>query len=390
LETLAYFEQLGTLVDQRWAVRGRSPQSLAEVATEALLEVPVPDAITPGSILDRLVDGADLPKQRPASDQFGQPPVVMYRAGDLEVQALVWMDGTTSIHQHGFDGAFRVFSGSSLHVPYGFTAGEVLADDHLVVGDLSMGDPEILWPGDVRPIVSGGGFIHALFHLEHPSVTIVVRNTSSDLPFPQYSYRLPGLGFDELHSDDRMLMRLRGLRALHQIDPTRAGESALEVVRSQDLWQSFRLCDYWAQTVGDGPELAALIEVLSARAGPLSEIIGPVYAEDQRRWRLLARRSMLRESHHRMFLALIVNLPDRASIHSAVAQLFPDMDPDQVVMDWVQELSGPEFRGVSGLRMGADDLALLRTQLSDGQTDDALDVVASRWKPPMMIEKLFA
>ena len=390
LDTLAYFDQLGTMVDQRWAARGRSPDCLAEVATASLLEVPVPEGVTTSSILGRLVDGADLPKQLRASDPFGQPPVVMYKAGELEIQALVWMDGTTAIHQHGFDGAFRVLSGSSLHVPYGFSPGEVLADGHLVIGDLSMGEPEILRPGDVRPIVAGGEFIHALFHLERPSVTIVVRNRSSGLPFPQYSYRLPGLGFNELDVDDRLLMRLRGLRALHQIDADLAGEAALEVVRSQDLWQAFRLCDYWAQNIGDGPVFTALVQALGDRALPLSEIMGPVYSEDQRRWRLLARRSMLHESRHRMFLALVVNLPDRASIHAAVAQLFPERDPDQVVLEWVQELAGPEFRGVSGLRLGPDDLALMQAQLLEGQPGGALDAIALRWKPPLMIEKLFA
>jgi hypothetical protein len=389
-ETLAYFGQLGALVEQRWAASGRSAAHLAEVATGALCEVPVPDSISPSSVLDLLVDGSALPKQLPPSDRFGQPPVVMYKAENFEIQALVWMEGTTSVHQHGFDGAFRVLCGSSLHVPYGFSCGDTLAEGHLIVGDLTMGEPEILWPGDVRPIISGGDFIHALFHLERPSVTIVVRNNSSNLPYPQYSYRLPGVGFDELDTDNRLLMRLRGLGALHLVDPEMATEAAIDVVKSQDLWQAFRLCDYWAYNFGSGPELAALTEILGSRAAPLAQVMDPMYAEELRVARLLSRRGMMREARHRLFLALIVNLPNRAAIHTAVEQLFPDQDGDRVVLEWVSELASPKFRGVSGLNLGADELELLQKRLLEGETDGALDLVSSLWRPPLLVEKLFA
>ena len=46
--------------------------------------------------------------------------------------------------------------------------------------------------------MAGPEFIHSLFHLERPSMTVVVHNGSSGQPFPQYDYRLPGLGFDVL------------------------------------------------------------------------------------------------------------------------------------------------------------------------------------------------
>ena len=137
-EGLAYFERLGALIDQRWTALGRRPEQLAEVATEGLGKVPVPDTLTPEVILHLLVAGTGLPGQRPSSDTFGQPPAVMYRSDNFEVQAMTWMQGTTAIHQHGFDGAFRVLCGSSLHVRYAFDGDETLADRHLVAGRLGM------------------------------------------------------------------------------------------------------------------------------------------------------------------------------------------------------------------------------------------------------------
>jgi len=387
---LAYFERLGDLVDQRWTALGRRPEQLTGVAADALVEVPVPDTLTPEAILGLLATGTDLPGQRPSSDRFGQPPAVMYRSDNFQIQAITWMEGTTSIHQHGFDGAFRVLWGSSLHVRYSFDDGETLADDHLVAGRLVMDDPEILWAGDIRPIVAGPDFIHALFHLERPSVTIVVRNGSSGLPHPQYDYRLPGLGVDALHVDDRLRIRMRGLHSLYRLDRGRALEVALDVTGGQDLWTAFRVCDEWAYTYGESSDLEALIEQLGRRHAIFGELLPPMYSEEVRRGRLLARRGLMRESRHRLFLALIVNLPDRRSIDQAIQQLLPGEDPNQLILGWVEELSSSQYRGISGLTLGSDELERLQGHLLTGETGDALGALASRWRPPPLLENLFA
>ncbi|MGD0391391.1 MAG: hypothetical protein ABSC41_01980 [Acidimicrobiales bacterium] len=386
---LAYFGRLGDLIDQRWTALGRRPGQLARVATDALREVPVPADLTPEAILGLLAAGTGLPGQRRSSDKFGQPPAVMYRSDNFQVQALTWMDGTTSIHQHGFEGAFRVLQGSSLHVQYSFEDGDTFADRHLVAGRLAMVDTEILWAGDVRPIVAGSDFIHALFHLDRPSVTIVARNDSSDLPCPQYEYRLPGLGVDALDVDDRLRMRMRGLHSLYRLDPSQATEVALDVVGGQDLWTAFRVCDEWARSYGDGSALEVLTRRLGQRHAVLGELLGPVFAEEVRRGRLLARRGMLRESRHRLFLALIINLPDRRSIHKAMQQRYPGQDPDLLIAGWVEELSSPQYRGISGLILGSDELERLKAHILAGETDPALGALASEWRPPPVVENLF-
>lgn len=387
-ETIDYFEQLGTHVDQRWTATGRLNDDLPDIGADALRDMPVPDSLTPESILGLLAIGGGLPKQRSGSDQFGQPPMIVYRSEGLEIQAITWMEGTTSIHQHGFDGAFRVMHGSSLHVPYSFERAETLADGHLVAGDLAMDRSEILRPGDVRTIVSGFDFIHALFHLERPSVTVVVRNGWSNLPFPQYEYRLPGIGYDSLAVDDLLELRLRGLSSLHRIDSGAAQRAALEVVTTQDLWTAFRVCDGWARGMSDLAGLGPLVEELGRRDSTLQALLEPMYAEEVRRGRLLARRGMLRESHHRLFLALIVNLPDRESIRRAIGQAFPGEDADELILEWVGELASPALRGISGLAIAPADLERFRTSLraADG---DVLDEVAARWEPPSLFEKLF-
>jgi predicted metal-dependent enzyme (double-stranded beta helix superfamily) len=389
---LAHFQRLGRKVDQEWSARGRRSHQLAAIATKALCEMPAPDELTPEVVLSTLAVGKDLPKQRKSSDPFGQPPAVLYQNQnqDLEIQVLTWLDGTTSTHQHGFDGAFQVTAGSSLHVPYSFEQDEVLADGHLVAGKLTMIHTEILRPGDVRPIVSGPEFIHALFHLERPSVTIVVRNAWSHLPFPQYDYRLPGFGWDALDKDDTLSLRLRGLHSLCRLNRESAASLAREIVVTQDLWTAFRVCDEWALSYGEGAELAALVEALSARAGVFESLLAPMYAEEVRRARLLARRGMLRDVRHRMFLAMVVNLPDRTAIHSAMSQMFPGEDASSLIVDLVEELASPQYRGISGLNLGPQDLQAFRSRWQDDHSEEGLGTLAKLWKPPPLLETLFS
>jgi hypothetical protein len=387
-QVLAYFTELGTNVDQRWSTRGRRSGQLSEIATVALEEIPLPEGLTVQSILCLMSAGVSVPKQRPSSDGFGQPPTVMYQNHELEIQAITWMEGTTSTHQHGFDGAFRVASGSSLHVQYAFSEQELLADRHVVAGQLSIIESEILRTGDVRPIVSGPEFIHSLFHLERPSMTIVVRNRSSGHPFPQYDYRLPGVGFDVLARDDRLQMRLRGLHTLYRLDRSQAASVAREAVASEELWTAFSLCDDWALTYGATKELVDLVEILGKRANALEALLTPMYREEIRRGRLLARRGLLREPRHRLLLALIVNLPDHASIETSMAQLFPGEDSSRVIIDLIGELSSPQYRGISGLTFDPDESSFLKSQLDAGSAIDVLGLVVSKWNPPSVLEAL--
>ena len=87
---------------------------------------------------------------------------------------LYWFASTTAIHDHAFCGAFSVLDGGSLHSQYSFTP-SVNCGDGLTLGTLESIRNERLRKGDVRTIHPYDGLIHSLFHIEHPSVSLVVR-----------------------------------------------------------------------------------------------------------------------------------------------------------------------------------------------------------------------
>jgi hypothetical protein len=377
-----YFEVLGSLVDQRWDARGRTPASLAEVGRAALAELAPPDSIDAASVLRRLARNDALPKQRSSRDPFGQPPTVLYLRDDLEIQALTWIQGSTEIHQHGFDGAFRLLEGSSLHVTYEFAAAEELADGHLIAGELFMVGCEVLRKGDVRAIPAGPSFIHSLFHLERPSVTIVVRNRNSGLPFPQYSYHHPGVAVDALFEDDPLVMRLRALQSLRTVDPQAARRTLTDLVRHEDLWTAYRVADYWFMNFSPADGFAELSAELGRRDSSLAPLLDDMYQERSRRDRLMLRRGMLEEQRHRLLLAVLINVPDTGAIAAAMKELFPEQEPAETMWRLIEELVTPRYRGLSGMTLPPDELERVRRCLAAGDLVHALVLLGDRWRPP--------
>jgi hypothetical protein len=320
----------------------------------------------------------------------------MWSGPDFFIQALTWIDGTTDIHQHGFEGAFAVAEGASLHVPYGFDLDATAADGHLVAGQLTMGRPEILRPGAVRPIDAGFGFVHALFHLERPTVTIVVRNKSSGLPYPQYSYLRPGLGYDRLWSDRLVGKRLQALGAIHRLDPGAAQAATAEVIATAPPWVAFLALRDTIARSGFTDLVAELAATLARRTGAVGPLIGPGLEGEAQQGAVLARRGLLSERHHRTFLALLANLPDEASVHDVLESLYPGCQPERLLLEWIAELSSPRYRGISGLRVGQAQQAAIRARLSDDNPMTEVDLratlegLSSGWAVPAFLHGLLS
>ena len=376
----SYFEALGDEVVARWKAGGSTDAALVDAAEAAMRVVDVPAGIDATTVLDYLVGGGDLPPQN-KSDPFGQPPVVAYAHEEIFVQVLFWMDGTTAIHDHGFAGAFGVLQGSSLHVAYDFDVAERLDDDRVRVGDLRPLHAEVLLPGSVRRIEPGSDFIHALFHLEMPTVSVVVRNRRSKRD--QFDYRFPGLAYDGWWSDDTWDKRVQGLFALDRFAPDRAAASAIELVRRLPLREAWVVLDRWVLTHGRQSSTFDLLEAMSRRVPTLAPLIESAVEHAVAQQHILRRRSMLREFHQRAFLALMANLTTSHFTLDLVGQLVPDQDPAATLFDWAAELSGPSLRSVSGLMLEPGKLAELREAPVDRGVPELLAVVRSLWDDPL-------
>lgn len=273
-----YCELLGRETERRLAAANGDKGQFAEIASAVLADVPMPVGLDATALLEDVVAGRDLPEQEDPRAAFGEPPLTLFRGDEFFVSALYWLDGTTTIHQHSFSGAFRVMCGSSLHVPYRFEPRETVSDQ-LMLGALEMRAPEILHCGETRAIHYGDAFIHSLFHLDRPSVTAVIRTYSDRSPQPVYMR--PGLAVDPIPRDNSMIRRLQSLLSLQAIDAAAAWRAAQAFIEDEDVWAGFLLLMRWAARVDRGESLFDLVGIMQRRHGEVMRDLRTALVEDQ-------------------------------------------------------------------------------------------------------------
>src|SRR5262249_21755087 len=82
-------------------------------------------------------------------------------------------------------------------------------------GELGVLGSALRRPGEVRPFSAGPGYIHSLFHLDRPTVSLVVRTLSDPAPGLPLAYSPAGVAYDpffEDHARDRMVQIVDMLR----------------------------------------------------------------------------------------------------------------------------------------------------------------------------------
>ncbi len=145
-----------------------------------------------------------LPEQVSLHNTFGQPPITLFNDGNFVVDLYLWVAADTSVHSHGFRGAFRVLHGNSLQETYTVKVSRRIAPG---VMECDPGVPEmaILEPGDVRTILPAEKLTHRVIHLESPTVTLCVK-TINEPGLHQWEYYPDGLALQR-HDLDADLIK---------------------------------------------------------------------------------------------------------------------------------------------------------------------------------------
>lgn len=331
----SFFTELGRTVLARWKAENFSLAAFAPIAQAVLEERPPSEHVDVAELIREFLLNDEQPFQTQSG--FGQPELVVYDNPRFYIQILFWLEGTTDIHQHMFSGAFHVLQGSSIHSHFRFEGAQPISS-HIQVGNLRMTDTQLLETGSTVPIVSGTGYIHALFHLDTPSLTVVVRTHTDPGTGPQFTYLPPHIAVDPFHSDALTNRRKQLLDVLEKTDDPGYAEMVAEMLQELDFERGFFIlqnCMGHLRALGAWDEVWAIFE---ERHGTLAEFVEPTLEEIVRRDGLVEMRSRIDEVEHRFFLALLLNLPTRADILGFVGQRFPG-DPAATILRWVEELT---------------------------------------------------
>jgi hypothetical protein len=388
------FNKLGRDIEQLWCDANFSEDALPAIAADALRRHDIPSKMSAWDIMPWALGEIELPPQKDATAKFGDPPITLFVGSRFYIDVYFWFEGTTATHQHGFCGAFQVLTGSSIHSWYEFTPRHAV-NTFMQFGDISLKVCELLGVGDVQEIWGGRRYIHSLFHLDHPSATIVVRTERSPLDLPQFSYQKPTLAVDPFYDDTTMLKKMQIMAALIRGGRPDADDQIAALLERSDLHSSYLYLNQLRAPLGNNQvgELFGLtastdrferfLSIVEKRHGELGRELRPVFEEIDIVEEMVKRRGYVRESDHRFFMALLLNSDGREQIFGLIKQRFPDADPIEKVLDWVYDLAQtrvlgvdtPNALGIAGL--GDAELTVLEKVLNGTPANGLSSAVAT-------------
>jgi len=357
---MEFFQKLGSLVTRPWKERNYNEEDFTKAASLGLSELPPDQHITFWDVAKWALTCGRLPGQADLSAKFGQPPLTVYNGRDFRIEVLFWVQGIPAVHQHSFSGAFQVMHGSSLQCLWEFETTEEIAM-RLASGRVSLKKAELLSKGDLRPIIAGKRMIHSTFHLDRPSLTVVVRTLREADKLPQYSYLPPTIAYaqdDDVPSVKRRTQLLRMLL----ISGKRAEytEIAYHILGTEDAYSVFQFLLSTFELIEDEDERHNLLLAARLKHPRLIEALLPALLQVERRNKIVRIRERLSNSDLQFFLALLLNIPERPAILNLIEQRYPSRDPVSAIVTWVRELSE---MGVLGVRFQEPWLLMLQCLL---------------------------
>jgi hypothetical protein len=351
------FERLGDEVEKAWRDANYDELKLPAIAKQKLIEHDLPSKLTPWDVLEWAMMRPELPPQADPNASFGEPPITVYSGARFHIDVYFWFQGTTATHQHAFSGAFQVFAGSSIHSWY-----EFFEDDHVNVymkyGRLDLKVCELLQVGDVQEIIAGNEYIHSLFHLDDPSVTIVVRSTKSPMFLPQYSYHKPHVAVDPFFVQNSMTRKIQSTAAMLKAKRSDADQKIIEMLGELDIHQTFHVVTSLRQMLRSdkvkkmfGVEnfderFEKIFQTVRGRHGARAERLLDVFKRQEKLGFIVERRNFVTDPELRFFLAVILNVDGRDNILKLIRQRFPDNDPQEKVLDWTFDLANTRVMGI--------------------------------------------
>jgi len=362
------FTELGSRVARSWRKYRYDTRALPEVAAIELSREPLDRVVDYRSILNWIGSTETLPYQMNVDATFGEPPVTLFWHTDFYIEALFWASSTTTIHGHGFVGAFQVLTGTSLQSLFEFDADDPRFG-RCRLGRLRQTRATLLRTGVTQMIEGGERFIHSVFHLGYPSVTIVVRSHNRVVE-PQYNYYRPGVAlayryestFDHLTSRLLQVARLQALLMSDDLHMT-----VEKIGARRDLAAVYRLLELVQPILWSHGRLetsALVIGTLASTFGltQTSRLAEALTLEAQLSSLVRARQTVV-EDDLRLFLALLLTLQGRQFIMSAVTDYTGIPEPSRAIAGWICKLGA---RGILNVPTDIDTENLLTVWLTFG------------------------
>jgi hypothetical protein len=324
-------------IEDAWHRVHYDDDSFADIAQRILTEERLHERYDAYDVVREGIAAPLVFPQVDAQAKFGQPPITFFRNARFYISVLFWVDSSTSIHEHGFSGAFCVLGGESLQVGYGYTP-SIRVNSRLSVGKLERKSACVLERGDVQRIIAGPQGAHALFHLERPSATLIVRTRMDARAQPQLTYHWPCYAIDPFFDDDAIGRKCQLLALVHETNKDSFQPIATELLASLDLESTVRVLLYLRQLNLGMPQAFELASVAAQKHGELGEGLVQLVEAGHRESQLISLRRRVVDRERRLLLAFLLNRLSPGEVKALVARKYRDDEPADLVATWIASL----------------------------------------------------
>ncbi|MBK8255081.1 MAG: hypothetical protein IPK82_20775 [Polyangiaceae bacterium] len=372
------FAELGKAVQREYKRAQFAVRHFPKIAAEALQKARIVERTSSNEVVEWVLKTSTLPPQNDLAESFGEPPITVYRGEHFHIEVLFWVDIPTTVHGHGFSGAFQAFSGSRLQTRHHFEAA-FGSPQTLLLGNLHFDGAECLHPGDVVEI--SPALVHSVVHLEQPSATLVVRTGSDQNVGPQFDYRAPGLAIDPFLTNEIKLRQIQTLRLLcRTAPPTQALSRACELIARSDEDTSFRALELLHSHFGTFENMKSAVQACIAKHGEnTTRTLLATLREDRRLRAAAAVRRQTANLDERFVAAILHHVPHRKAALELIKARFPKRKEALALEQLAVKLA-------SSVRCGVNltdpvTAALFKAKLRTQSPGDELRVLARVFSP---------
>lgn len=332
---LKYFTHMGQQLAKEFERRHCDYQFFPQLARLVLQQQRLPP-LDSGQILAALTS-PELPRQR-LDDQFSDLTVTLFKHQHFRIDLLCWLNASTSIHQHAFSGAFRVWQGSSMHSIYRFEETQRF-NTMMRFGKVTQECCEYLKAGDVRVIEAGSSLTHAVFHLEAPTYTIIIRTHGEPWSSPQFNLLPPYLAYSPDHLRQEIEPVANWVRFMLAQQHPNISETLLSQIPNIKSEAVAVHGPWWFELLHQKGHGKALVEAVSQHH---PKVIADNLVEAGRCWIRTQQGMMMREKitdeDTRYFIAALMNSQNRQALESMLAPIKPEKPDVDTLWHWLRLL----------------------------------------------------
>jgi len=329
-----YFKAIGEKLSARCG-EGELGVNFPDLAAEVMAEFPVPADMGIEFMADWALGRERLPEQVNFHSGFGEPALVVYEEPRFYAEVLFWFHGRTSIHGHGFYGAFRVLAGYSIEAQFSYRRDEEPAPG-IQLGELDLTAFRLIVPGDITRILPREAFIHTVMHMGNPSLTLVIRNKGG---LVQFDYSMNGLGVNAYLDSQTHVRQAEVLSAYHAANPDGFGERLLEFLKTGSAHRMARVLKEMQHELGEEFLNGEIRELAVERFGLVGESIIESVTRSLRGGGIWDEVAGIEDPALQLRTALTDLFPEEEDLLAVVGRTFPERDPKEVLETWADKVS---------------------------------------------------